>query len=76
MRKELIVKKTINVNTDTSQVWDALTNPDKIKEYLFGTETISDWKVGSPIIFQGEYQGQKYKDKGNILDIKEGQFLQ
>ncbi len=76
MRKELIVKKTIQINADTSQVWDALTNPDKIKQYLFGTETISDWKVGSPIIFQGEYQGQKYKDKGNILDIKEGQLLQ
>jgi len=32
--------------------------------------------VGSTIIFQGEYQGQKYKDKGKILDIKEGQLLQ
>jgi len=76
MIKKLAVKKSIEINTDTSQVWDALTNPEKIKQYLFGTETISDWKVGSPIIFQGEYQGQKYKDKGNILDIKEGQLLQ
>ena len=76
MIKKLKVKKTIEINADTSQVWDALTNPEKIKQYLFGTETISDWKVGSPIIFQGEYQGQKYKDKENILDIKEGQLLQ
>jgi len=76
MIKKLTVKKTIEINANTSQVWDALTNPEKIKQYLFGTETISDWKMGSPIIFQGEYQGQKYKDKGNILDIKEGQLLQ
>jgi len=76
MIKKLKVKKTIEINADTSQVWDALTNPKKIKQYLFGTETISDWKVGSTIIFQGEYQGQKYKDKGKILDIKEGQLLQ
>lgn len=76
MIKKLKIKKTIEINADTSQVWDALTNPKKIKQYLFGTETISDWKVGSTIIFQGEYQGQKYKDKGKILDIKEGQLLQ
>jgi hypothetical protein len=43
-----------------------LTNSNIIKEYLFGIETITDWKVGSEIIFQGEYEGHKYKDRGVI----------
>ena len=48
--------------------WDVLTNPEIIKEYLFGTETVTDWKVGSEIVFQGEYQGHKYRDHGVIKE--------
>jgi len=76
MDKQLTVTATIDINADTCKVWDALINPEKIKVYLFGTETISDWKVGSPIIFQGEYQGHKYQDKGTIKNIKPNQLMQ
>ncbi|MBX2920925.1 MAG: SRPBCC domain-containing protein [Chitinophagaceae bacterium] len=51
-------------------------NPEKIKMYLFGTETVTDWKKGSEIIFQGEFQGHKYKDKGTILNIRTDELLQ
>ncbi|MBL4624123.1 MAG: hypothetical protein JKY42_03145 [Flavobacteriales bacterium] len=44
MNKDLKVSKTIKINASTEQVWDALINPEKIKVYLFGTETITDWK--------------------------------
>ena len=68
MRHDLIVSKSIVVNANKDKVWMALTNPETIKEYLYGTETITDWKVGSEIIFQGEYSGQKYRDRGIILE--------
>jgi uncharacterized protein YndB with AHSA1/START domain len=68
MNHNLEVSKSIIVNADVAKVWDALTNPEIIKEYLFGTETITDWKVGSDIIFQGEYNGQKYRDKGIVRE--------
>jgi len=45
-----------------------LTNPEIIKEYLFGTETVSDWEVGSEVIFQGEYDGKYYRDGGIIRE--------
>ena len=70
MDHNLRVDTTVIINTDAKQVWDALTDPEKIKEYLYGTETITDWKVGSTVIFQGEYQGHKYKDHGVILKNK------
>ena len=76
MNRNLKVSKSIEINSNVERIWDALTNPEKIKIYLFGTEIICDWEIGSPIIFQGEYEGQKYKDKGNILDIKKGELLQ
>jgi uncharacterized protein YndB with AHSA1/START domain len=74
--ENLTVTKTIEINSSPSSVWEALTNPDKIKLYLFGTEVISDWKTGSHIVFQGEYQGQQYKDGGTILAIEPEKLLQ
>jgi uncharacterized protein YndB with AHSA1/START domain len=68
MRQDLIVSQSIVINASPDKVWDALTNPDIIKEYLFGTQTITDWKVGSDITFQGEYNGTIYKDKGIVRE--------
>lgn len=68
MDKSLTVSKSIEINASAEDIWDALTNPEKIKVYLFETKTITDWKVGNPIVFQGEYDGHTYKDKGNVLE--------
>ena len=68
MRHDLIVSKSITINTSPEKVWHALITPNIIKEYLYGTETITDWKLGSDIIFQGEYEGHKYKDKGIVVE--------
>lgn len=70
MNKELKLSKSIQFLANISKVWDALINPKKIKLYLFGTEVISDWKKGSQMIFQGEWEGQPFQDKGYILDIE------
>ena len=76
MAEKYKVLKTIEINADKSKVWDALINPEIIKQYFFGTETVSDWKTDSEIIFQGEYRGTKYRDKGNILKIESEKILQ
>lgn len=68
MNHTLSVSESIVINADLEKVWDVLTNPEIIKEYLFGTETVTDWKVGSPIVFQGEYEGHKYRDHGVIKE--------
>ena len=75
MAEKYKVLKTIEINADKSKVWDALINPEIIKQYFFGTEVVSDWEVDSEIIFQGEYQGTKYRDKGNILKIESEKIL-
>ena len=75
MNHNLSVSESVIINADVKKVWDALTNPTKIKDYLYGTETVTDWKVGSPIIFQGEYQGHKYKDHGMIVENKTNELL-
>ena len=67
MNHDLKVTGTAIINASPERVWEVMTNPELIKEYLFGTETVTDWQVGSPIIFQGDYNGQKYSDHGTIL---------
>lgn len=66
---------TTVINTPASKVWDALTNPSLIKQYLFGTEVTSEWKVGSSITYRGEWEGKPYEDKGEILQIEPEKLL-
>ena len=68
--------KTVHINATTTKVWDALTNPGIIKQWLFGTNVISDWKIGSPILFTGTWQGTEYKDKGTILQFEPEKLFQ
>lgn len=57
------------------KVWEALTKPEIVKQYFFGADLLTDWKVESPIIFQGEWEGQKYQDKGKVLEYEHNKRL-
>jgi len=43
---------------------------------MFGTDVVSNWKQGSPVVWKGDYQGKKYEDKGVILKLEPGRTLQ
>ena len=75
MQTQQITKYSTLINATPEKVWDALTNPAMVKQYFFGTELICDWQVGSEIIFQGEWEGQKYKDKGIVLTYEPAKKL-
>ena len=75
MNNTFVAKATITINAPASRVWDALTKPDLIKLYLFGTQVTTDWRVGSPITYQGMWEGKAYKDKGQVLQVEPGKLL-
>jgi uncharacterized protein YndB with AHSA1/START domain len=75
MNKTLTAKATITINAPASKVWEAITNPKLIKQYLFGAEVITDWKEGSQIIYKGTYEGKAYEDKGNVLIVEPKKLL-
>jgi uncharacterized protein YndB with AHSA1/START domain len=66
---------TVVINAPRAQVWDALTNPAKVKEYLHGSDMSTDWRVGSPVIWTGEWKGQSYVDKGTVLAVEPERLL-
>jgi len=65
----------VTINAPRADVWDALTNPEKVKKYMHGTEMSTDWKEGSPITWTGEWKGKPYQDKGEVLEIEPERVL-
>jgi len=62
--------KSITIQASREEVWAALTDPEKVKQYMHGTEMSTDWKEGSPIFWRGEWKGQPYEDKGTVLAVE------
>ncbi len=76
MEKELVIRNEILIAAPTSKVWDVLTNPQETKKYMYGCETVSDWKVGSPLLWKGVWEGREMVAvKGSIKQIEPGKFL-
>jgi uncharacterized protein YndB with AHSA1/START domain len=61
----------VDIDAEPKVVFDALTDPEKVKEYLFGTQLKTDWKVGSDITYSGEWQGKSYVDKGKVVEFEQ-----
>ena len=59
-----------DVAAPPGKVWAALTDPEQIREYMFGSDVVTDWRQGSPIVWKGEYEGKTYEDKGEIVEIE------
>jgi len=71
-----IARASVSVNAPIAKVWEALTEPEVIEQYMFGTKVISDWKEGSQITWKGEWQGRKYEDRGVILKLEPERLIQ
>jgi uncharacterized protein YndB with AHSA1/START domain len=65
----------VDIDAPVAQVWEVLTSPQKLKDLWFGAEVETDWQVGSPITWAGEWEGKPYQDKGEILAVEPGRLL-
>ncbi|HEX7264085.1 MAG TPA: SRPBCC domain-containing protein [Candidatus Dormibacteraeota bacterium] len=68
--------KEVTIHATKRDVWSALTDPGKVKQYMHGTEMSTDWKEGSPISWRGEWKGKAYEDKGTVLAVEPQKVLQ
>lgn len=76
MADDFVAEASTTIHASADKVWDALVNPEKIKEYMFGSTVVSDWKEGSAITWKGEWKGKAYEDKGKILRFDPPRTLQ
>ena len=76
MNTGLIARASVTIAAAAAGVWEALVTPAAIKTYMFGATVTSDWVVGSPIAWTGEWQSRAYEDKGIILQIVRERVLE
>ena len=75
MPATLQTQQSLLIQTSPARLWDTLTNPEKTKIYMFNCAVASDWKVGSPITWQGNFQGVDAFLKGTVLAIEPERLL-
>ena len=59
-----------SIDATPAEVWAALTKPELVKKYFFGSDLETDWEEGHPIRFSGDYKGKHYEDKGEVLKFE------
>jgi uncharacterized protein YndB with AHSA1/START domain len=70
MKTAIHADVSTEINAPAQKVWDALTKPEQVKQWFFGTEMKTDWVPGNPITFSGEWQGKTYEDKGTVMVVE------
>ena len=71
MNTPLIVENNITIAAPIERVWDALINPEITVQYMYGCVPLTDWKVGSSLLWEGEYEGQRLVFvKGQIVEFQ------
>ena len=66
----VVASAQITIAAPAADVWAALTDPARIKEYMFGSTVETDWQPGGSITWSGEYNGRPYQDKGEIIAVE------
>lgn len=66
---------SITIHAPAEKVWEALTNPAIVKQYLHDTTMQADWKPGGEVTWSGEWNGKSYVDKGTVLIFEPNKIL-
>ena len=70
-----VARASVFIDASAEEVWQALTDPARIRQYYFGTDVATDWQPGSPITWSGEYEGKAYEDHGEVLEVEPPRLL-
>jgi uncharacterized protein YndB with AHSA1/START domain len=57
------------INASQQKVWEAITKPEFVKKWQYGSELTTDWKVGSKISFKNEWDGKVFEQYGTVLEF-------
>ncbi|HTJ50629.1 MAG TPA: SRPBCC domain-containing protein [Cyclobacteriaceae bacterium] len=72
------LEKIIHIKASPSIVWDTLTNPEVMKQWMgepeMKIEIITNWKVGTPIVIKG-FHHVKFENTGTVLQFEPDRIL-
>lgn len=73
-----VVHKNIQIHAPLDRVWEILTVPELIKQWMYPTELdiVTNWQVGSPFLVRGVLHGIPFENKGTVLQFEPRNVLQ
>jgi hypothetical protein len=75
-----VARYTISVDAfvrgPAGKAWDILVNPVKVGALFWDCTVEGDFKVGSPIVWKGMWDGKPFEDSGTIKKREENALLQ
>lgn len=56
-------ESVVKIYASAKKVWQALTVPGLVKQWQFGSELLTTWDIGTPIVFRNEWNGQVFEQQ-------------
>lgn len=66
MAETFVAHVLLTLDAPRAKVWEALVDPELIRQYMPVTDVISDRRVGGQIVWLMEWQGKPLKVRGTI----------
>jgi uncharacterized protein YndB with AHSA1/START domain len=73
-----IFQKVVEINASRARVWQALTTPVLMKQWMMPDaelQILTDWSVGSPLIIRGKMNGKEFENTGAVLQFEPERVL-
>jgi len=65
----------IEISAAAAKIWKALTDPDLVKLWQYGSLLSTTWEPGTPIRFAAEWNGQLFEQKGRVIEFLPNSLL-
>jgi uncharacterized protein YndB with AHSA1/START domain len=66
---------TIFINASIEKVWAAVTKPELVKLWQYGSDLITTWQPGSDIKFSTRWEDKVFEQWGKVLEYKTNQSV-
>ena len=76
MAETFVARVSLTINAPKAEVWDALVDPEKIKQYILASDVVSEWHEGSSIVWNSEFHGKPFEIRGTIVRLEPQRLLQ
>jgi uncharacterized protein YndB with AHSA1/START domain len=59
MHTPLVTTGAVTIAAPPAIVWEYLVNSEHTRKYMFGCAAVTDWQPGSPLLWQGVWEGKE-----------------